>query len=153
MGFSAHLRYHWMENIIYRGLTFLPLSLLHANPSDLYGLYVFTILVGHLNHSNLKLNYGPLRYLLNHPTMHLWHHAKDWGPKHPHGLNFGISLSLWDGLFGTARWETPPAELPLSFKHRELYPNAFMAQNMNLRGPVFKSKTEPSRPRDEANIK
>ena len=28
MGFAAHLRYHWMENIVYRSIEYLPLALL-----------------------------------------------------------------------------------------------------------------------------
>ncbi|MEL7020570.1 MAG: sterol desaturase family protein, partial [Bacteroidota bacterium] len=28
MGFAAHLRYHWMENVVYRSLEYLPLALL-----------------------------------------------------------------------------------------------------------------------------
>ena len=28
MGFAAHLRYHWMENIVYRSIEYLPLALI-----------------------------------------------------------------------------------------------------------------------------
>lgn len=135
MGFAAHLRYHWMENVIYRGLSFLPLSIFHANPGDLTPLYLFTLLVGHLNHANLRWNYGPLRWILNHPTMHLWHHMKKLAEGRPHGVNFGISLSLWDHLFGTALRETPPHDLELGFEGDEHFPKGFVGQNLNLRGP------------------
>ena len=63
---------------------------------------VVSTLVGHLNHANLRLSYGPLRYLINSPRMHLWHH--DVVLHQRSGQNFGIVLSLWDWLFGTAVW-------------------------------------------------
>src|SRR5712692_1982808 len=43
---------------------------------------------------------GPLKYLVNSPEMHVWHHVHpDAGPP---DRNFGITLSLWDWIFGTA---------------------------------------------------
>ena len=43
---------------------------------------------------------GPLRFLFNNPQMHIWHYAKHM--PHRYGANYGISLSVWDYLFGTA---------------------------------------------------
>mgnify|MGYP001273654428 CR=1 FL=1 len=52
-----------------------------------------TVLIGHLNHSNISLDYGLLKYVLNNPKMHIWHHAKDLPNRYSSGVNFGISKS------------------------------------------------------------
>ena len=36
MGFAAHLRYHWMENVVYRTLEYLPLALLGIGLHDFF---------------------------------------------------------------------------------------------------------------------
>jgi sterol desaturase/sphingolipid hydroxylase (fatty acid hydroxylase superfamily) len=60
MGFSAHLRYHWMENVLYKPLKVLALMLLGGfEPEQAYIIHFFAITIGHLNHANLKLDYGP----------------------------------------------------------------------------------------------
>ena len=56
--------------------------------------------IGHLNHSNLNISWGPLRYLLNSPRMHIWHHEKEHRGKA--GVNFAVVFSLWDWIFRTA---------------------------------------------------
>lgn len=98
----GNFRFHWMETIVYETIKWLPLVLLGASPEILLPLAVFTTLVGHLNHSNLKWNYGPLRYVFNSPMMHVWHH--DVEMHHRGGQNFGVIFSFWDWLFKTVYW-------------------------------------------------
>lgn len=101
MGFAAHLRYHWMETVVYRSLEYIPLALIGIGLRDFFIIHVFTLFVGHFNHSNLKVPLGPLRYFFNNPQMHIWHHAMHLPPERRHGVNFGLTLSIWDYLFGT----------------------------------------------------
>ena len=102
MGFSAHLRYHWMENILYKPLKVFALMLLGGfQPEQAFIIHFFAIGLGHLNHANIKLNYGPLKYIFNNPIMHLYHHAYALPENFKNGVNFAISLSVWDYLFGT----------------------------------------------------
>ncbi|MEM7041142.1 MAG: sterol desaturase family protein, partial [Bacteroidota bacterium] len=56
MGFAAHLRYHWMENVVYKGLQAIPLSMLGFNLVDLFYLHFFNLTWGHFNHSNITVN-------------------------------------------------------------------------------------------------
>ncbi|MDG1101750.1 MAG: sterol desaturase family protein [Saprospiraceae bacterium] len=56
MGFAAHLRYHWMENIIYRTLEYLPLALLGIGLHDFFIIHIFTLAWGHFNHSNITVS-------------------------------------------------------------------------------------------------
>jgi len=56
MGFAAHLRYHWMENIVYRTLEYIPLALLGIGLYDFFVIHIFTLAWGHYNHSNISVN-------------------------------------------------------------------------------------------------
>ena len=127
MGFAAHLRYHWMETIVYKSVQYIPLSMIGFGLDDFFILHLVTILIGHLNHANVKITYGPLKYVLNNPVMHLWHHAKNI-PAGSNGVNYGISLSLWDYLFGTAYIPNQNANEPLGFEDQEIFPKTFLQQ-------------------------
>lgn len=52
-----------------------------------------------LKHSNVKVGWGPLRWLYLTPTFHHWHHAN---VKEAYDRNFAGQLPVWDLLFGTA---------------------------------------------------
>ena len=72
MGFAAHLRYHFVENMVYRPAKYVVVSLLFGFQfENIFYIYYISVLIGHLNHANLNLDYGPLRYLLNNPKMHI----------------------------------------------------------------------------------
>lgn len=131
MGFSAHLRYHCFETVIYRIIQFIPLSIIGLSPSDFFLLDAFAIAIGHLNHSNLHITWGPLGYVLNSPAMHIWHHAKNLPSEMMHrygGVNFGITLSVWDYLFRTAYVPTDGRDLRLGFPGDEHFPSGFVGQ-------------------------
>ena len=129
MGFAAHLRYHWMETVVYKTIQYLPVAIL-ANVSSPYVFIVFyaQILIGHLNHANIRLDYGPLKYIFNNPKMHIWHHSKHLPPERKYGVNFGLSISLWDYIFGTAYIPHSGKDIDLGFDHVEAYPKTFLGQ-------------------------
>lgn len=128
MGFAAHLRYHWMENVFYKPLkTFGVMILGGFEPEQAYVVHFFAIAIGHLNHSNIKITWGPLKYLLNNPVMHLYHHAHDL-PEGKYGVNFGISLSLWDYIFKTNYIPEDSGTIVLGFKGDEKIPRSFWKQ-------------------------
>lgn len=140
MGFAAHLRYHWVETLVYRtGLYIVLAWLLHFKLEHAFFLHAFTVLIGHLNHTNVKIDYGILKYILNNPRMHIWHHAKELPKSRPYGMNFGISLSLWDYLFKTAYVPHEGRDIPLGFPTVEKFPRGFFRQFIE---PFTKSKNE-----------
>lgn len=128
MGFAAHLRFHWMETVVYRTLEYIPLAMIGIGLSDFFVIHVFTLAVGHFNHSNIRVNLGPLKYIFNNPQMHIWHHAKDFPNKHPYGMNFGLTLSIWDYLFRTAYIPSDGRDIPLGFEGMEEFPKDFIGQ-------------------------
>ncbi len=135
MGFAAHLRFHWMETIFYKTALYLPLTMIGFGIKDLFLLHAFTILIGHINHSNIKISWGPLKYVLNNPVMHIWHHAKDLPKNIKYGMNYGISLSIWDYIFGTAHIPYDGRDIELGFDEVEEYPDSFVEQ---MKAPFLK---------------
>jgi sterol desaturase/sphingolipid hydroxylase (fatty acid hydroxylase superfamily) len=129
MGFAAHLRYHWMENILYKPLkTFGVMILGGFEPSQAYVVHFIAITIGHLNHSNMKITWGPLKYLFNNPVMHLYHHASVL-PEGKYGVNYGISLSLWDYIFKTNYIPEDSGTIEIGFEGDDKFPKDFIGQN------------------------
>ena len=131
MGFAAHLRYHWMENVVYKVLEYLPLAMIGFGIDDFFVVYIFTLAVGHFNHSNFKIKLGPLKYILNNPQMHIWHHAKAWPGEYQYGVNFGLTLSIWDYLFKTDYIPYDGKDIELGFDGVEAFPQTFLGQSLH----------------------
>lgn len=128
MGFAAHLRYHWMENVVYRSIEYVPLALIGIGLRDFFIIHIFTLAVGHFNHSNFKLDLGPLKYVFNNPQMHIWHHAKALPKERRLGVNFGLTLSVWDYLFKTNYIPEDGRDVELGFPEDEDFPKSFLGQ-------------------------
>lgn len=128
MGFAAHLRFHWMETIVYKSIQYIPLAMVGFGIQDFFIVHIFTVSIGHLNHSNLGWDYGFLKYVFNNPKMHIWHHAKELPAMHPYGMNYGLSLSVWDYLFKTAYVPTSGMDIELGFQDDSVYPKGFFKQ-------------------------
>ncbi|OIP84935.1 MAG: hypothetical protein AUK44_01010 [Porphyromonadaceae bacterium CG2_30_38_12] len=126
MGFAAHLRYHWVEGIAYSLLQYIPLALLGMSVNDFTIMYVITIAIGHFNHANINVHLGWLKYILNNPQMHIWHHAKELPKKY--GVNFGLTLSVWDYLFSTNYIPTSGRDVELGFDDEKSFPKRFLGQ-------------------------
>lgn len=125
MGFAAHLRYHWMENLLYKPLkTLVVLLLVGGEPKDAFIIHFISIAIGHLNHANVKITWGPLKYVLNNSVMHLWHHAKALPAHKKYGMNYGISLSLWDYIFKTNYIPHDSGDIELGFPNDEKFPKS-----------------------------
>jgi sterol desaturase/sphingolipid hydroxylase (fatty acid hydroxylase superfamily) len=129
MGFAAHLRYHWMETIVYKSIQYVPMAMIGFGIEDFFIVHMFALAIGHLNHANLGWDYGPLKYVFNNPKMHIWHHAKDLG-KNKYGVNFGISLSLWDYVFGTDYIPHDGRDIVLGYDGDEQMPEGFVGQSV-----------------------
>ncbi len=177
MGFAAHLRYHWMETLVYRTIEYIPLALLGIGLYDFFIIHIFSLAIGHFNHSNItvpgyisgaivgflisipvsmgffdipsvaaalnipawismvgitiifSIAIGPfMKYIFNSPEMHIWHHAMEIPEERKFGVNFGISLSLWDWLWGTAYIPYNGRDIELGFPGKEEFPDDFIHQ-------------------------
>jgi len=181
MGFAAHLRYHWMENVVYRSLEYIPLALLGIGLHDFFLIHIFTLAWGHYNHANIRLDgkitgaivagliatfllttdyslslgltlgvitasavvgaflLGPyMKYLFNSPEMHIWHHSYHLPEERRAGVNFGLTLAIWDYIWKTDYIPHDGRDIPLGFPGLENFPKSFAEQNLH----GFSSKKE-----------
>lgn len=129
MGFAAHLRYHWMENVVYGAIQYLPLAMIGFDLEHAFFVYLFATLVGHWNHTNFAVNIGPLKYIFNSPQMHIWHHAYHLPENRRYGVNFGLTLSIWDYIFKTNYIPHNGRDIRLGFPGVEDFPKDFASQN------------------------
>ncbi|MEL6561698.1 MAG: sterol desaturase family protein [Bacteroidota bacterium] len=179
MGFAAHLRYHWMETVVYRTIEYIPLALIGITLRDFFIIHIFTLAVGHYNHSNLMvpkkvlggvfgllmgfilsfqlidgfgwqmqsflsiefaaltvasvaigvIAFSPIiKYIFNSPEMHIWHHAYDLPKDKQTGVNFALTLSIWDYLFKTNYIPYDGKNIKLGFPGIEKFPKSFFSQ-------------------------
>ena len=129
MGFAAHFRFHWMETIVYTPSKYIVLIVLgNFEPNHAFLVYYLTIAIGHLNHSNINVNYGPLKYIFNNPKMHIWHHSKHLPKNFKTGVNFAISLSIWDYVFKTNYIPYDGGNNRLGFENISTFPKTFLTQ-------------------------
>jgi sterol desaturase/sphingolipid hydroxylase (fatty acid hydroxylase superfamily) len=112
LDWAAAFRSHWGEIVIYKTIIYLPLVVLGVADHVIFSILVASVLVQELSHANLKWDWGVLRYLVNSPRFHAWHHDVELHGKG--GQNFGVNLVIWDWLFGTAHWPKE-AEAPARY--------------------------------------
>ncbi|MDO6595393.1 sterol desaturase family protein [Oceanihabitans sp. 2_MG-2023] len=131
MGFAAHLRYHWMEPVLYKSMLYIPLAIIGGfDAQDVAIVHFFAITIGHLNHANLGWDYGVLKYVFNNPKMHIWHHVKELPEGVTYGINYGITLSIWDYIFKTNHIPYDGRDIELGFEGDENFPKDFISQEI-----------------------
>ena len=177
MGFAAQLRYHWMENIVYRTIEYIPLALLGIGLYDFFIIHIFALAWGHYNHANISVDtkitgavvgglvgiilgnnllgvqvfaeptifssvsvligsivvgaflLSPfMKMIFNSPEMHIWHHSYHLPEERRYGINFGLTLAIWDYIFGTAYIPKDGKDIKLGFPGVEEFPEDFVGQ-------------------------
>ncbi len=128
LGFATHLRFHWMETVAYRTVEYIPLAMIGFGIQEFFFVHIVALAIGHFNHSNIYLPLGPLKYVLNNPQFHKWHHVQDLPERRKYGINFALSLSLWDYLFGTAEVPYEGRDIKLGYPDDEEMPKSFWGQ-------------------------
>ena len=99
----TNFRFH-LGNVLFRTLVQFPVFVLLGSPQlggvPLLWLTVLaSVLLEGLAHCDLPWRFGLLGRLLVSPAFHRVHHSVE---ERHHDRNFGIALSVWDRLFGTA---------------------------------------------------
>lgn len=128
MGFAAQFRFHFLETIVYKTVQYVPLAMIGFGIEQFFVVHMFSVFIGHLNHANVGWNYGIFGYIINNPRMHIWHHSKALPREHPFGMNYGISLSIWDYLFRTAYVPKDGRDIEIGFHGDEKFPTDFKNQ-------------------------
>ena len=94
--FLAGSRSHVVEIIINQTIEFAPIILLGADPVVIPIKAMLDAMFGMFIHGNIKVNMGKLKYIINSPELHLWHHANYIEVFH---ANFATKFAFWDYLF------------------------------------------------------
>jgi sterol desaturase/sphingolipid hydroxylase (fatty acid hydroxylase superfamily) len=111
-------------------------------------------LLSFYTHSNIRIPLGPLKYVLNNPQLHIWHHAASIDPRR--NVNYGDALCVWDYLLGTAYLPDERPNLKLGFEGVAEYPTRFWGQliepfraigaRLPFLGNALSRRGEPARP-------
>lgn len=141
MDWAGNFRFHFGEIALYKTTGWLPALLLAPDYKILLPLAVVSTLIGHLNHSNLRTDWGIFRYIFNSPRLHIWHH--DIKCHFPYGQNYAIIFSIWDWVFKTMYYPAD-VELPkkLGFHGIKDYPDGLFRRLINPIMPEAKTKLE-----------
>lgn len=99
---------------------FIPLALVGYRPIDILLIYIISQTYGTLAHTRLVKKLGVLEYFLITPSHHRVHHAKN--IKYL-DKNFGMTIILWDKLFGTFQQEEPDEPVEFGIRKTEPYKN------------------------------
>jgi sterol desaturase/sphingolipid hydroxylase (fatty acid hydroxylase superfamily) len=97
MDWVASARLHPFDSAFTQAFTVLPLYLLGYGGGAFAGVAVFFTLLALFQHANVRLRFPFVRWVINTPEWHHWHHAID---AEATDKNFG--LPIVDKMFGTA---------------------------------------------------
>jgi sterol desaturase/sphingolipid hydroxylase (fatty acid hydroxylase superfamily) len=97
MDWAAAARLHPLDSAFTQGVTVLPIFLLGYDTGLFAGVAGFIAFLAIFQHANVRLRFPVVRWIINTPEWHHWHHAVDDAAR---DKNFG--LPVVDKLFGTA---------------------------------------------------
>lgn len=98
MDWLAGSRMHVVEVLLMRSFTTLPMYLCGFGEPALYAYIFFVYLLSVFIHSNLRIPFGFLSYIIATPRFHHWHHGVE---KEAIDVNFAIHFPVIDMMFGT----------------------------------------------------
>ena len=99
MDWLAGSRQHVLEVIVTRVLVVAPLFVLGFSEAVINAYIIIVGFQAVLNHANVRVPWGPLKYLIVTPDFHHWHHASD---DEAIDRNYAAHYAFLDYLFGTA---------------------------------------------------
>jgi sterol desaturase/sphingolipid hydroxylase (fatty acid hydroxylase superfamily) len=143
MDWLANARLHPLDKVLGDCAQFIPIFCLGFGKAPLFVYTIFLGFQGFLNHSNVKVSFGPLRWIIASPAFHHWHHGDD--PR-AYNKNFAPHLVIFDRLFGTFYLPTD-RRMPGTYGLSEAVPEGFWGQLLH---PFRKWAAMPAQIRDDA---
>lgn len=98
MDWLANVRLHPVDKLMGDCFQFIPLFFLGFSTGPLLAYTIFLGFQGFFNHSNVRIDFGPLRRVVASPQFQHWHHCRD---AVAYNKNFSPHLVIFDRLFGT----------------------------------------------------
>jgi sterol desaturase/sphingolipid hydroxylase (fatty acid hydroxylase superfamily) len=121
MDWLVAARFHPYDLLCTRVASLGPLVALNVAPAALAVLVVIFGWQSWLVHANVRVRYGPLRWVLVSPEFHHWHHSIE---REAHNRNYASLFSVWDVLFGTAH--LPLGRQPSGYGVEEPVPEGWL---------------------------
>jgi sterol desaturase/sphingolipid hydroxylase (fatty acid hydroxylase superfamily) len=141
MDWLATHRVHPVDQIFTNTLALLPIYFLGFSLEAVLifqGIYQAQAL---LSHSNIKINFGPLKWLVASPEYHHWHHANE---PDAYDRNFAAQLSIIDVIAGTMFL---PKRRPATYGINEPMPQLYHQQLLHpFRGLAKALRRKTPRP-------
>lgn len=123
MDWLAGSRSHFVHSIIERTLVVVALFLIGVSKAVIDIYVVFAAIQSIIIHSNLKLPWGPLKYIFVTPQYHHWHHSSE---EPAIDTNYSAHLVLYDRIFNT--YHMPKEHWPAHYGTVHRLPCTFMKQ-------------------------
>jgi sterol desaturase/sphingolipid hydroxylase (fatty acid hydroxylase superfamily) len=123
MDWLAGSRMHFVEIILLRAITSLPLFTLGFSPSVMQAYIGFIYIWSSLLHSNVGGNFNLLGHWVATPRFHHWHHGLE---REAFDVNFAIHFPFLDKLFGT--FHLPKDRWPENYGIPEDVPKGYLGQ-------------------------
>jgi sterol desaturase/sphingolipid hydroxylase (fatty acid hydroxylase superfamily) len=107
LSFFTDFRYHIFEYVVRETFLAIPLIVFEVRVPVIVCFSAFRRWYTPFCHTNIKTDFGPLRYLLVTPQSHRIHHSIE---QRHQDKNFGSLLSIWDFAFGMqyTKWDEYP---------------------------------------------
>ena len=94
----AGSRLHLVDILVTRAFSYIPLYVLGFAMPVFYAYVAIVALQAVAAHANVRIPFGPLKYVLVTPQYHHWHHSDN---PSAYDKNFAIHFPFIDFLFGT----------------------------------------------------
>jgi len=123
MDWLASARLHPIDQVFTRAFAIVPLYIMGFT-KETFGFYlVIATLQAIFIHSNVRLKFPRLRWILATPEFHHWHHSND---PEAYNKNFAGQLPVLDWLFGTAH--LPKGKMPETYGTNDAVPTSYVKQ-------------------------
>jgi sterol desaturase/sphingolipid hydroxylase (fatty acid hydroxylase superfamily) len=123
MDWLAGARMHFVEIVLLRAITSLPLLTLGFAPSVMQAYVAFVYVYSSLLHANLRGDLNGFGHWMATPRFHHWHHGLE---EEAVDVNFAIHFPWLDKLFGT--FHLPEGRWPKDYGVPEDVPHGYLAQ-------------------------
>ncbi|HXA89260.1 MAG TPA: sterol desaturase family protein [Mycobacterium sp.] len=118
---ATHL--HPLDETFTRSVAVLPLFALGFGRVSLGAFLILITLQAIFIHANVRLGFGPLRWVIGTPQFHHWHHARE---PQAYNSNYAGEFPLLDALFGTLYF--PANRWPAQYGVDDTQPDGYLRQ-------------------------
>jgi len=123
MDWLAAARVHPFDQIVTKGASILPLLAFGFSDPVIVAHAVIYSWHSYLLHSNVRIKFGPLKWVVASPEYHHWHHANQ---REAYDKNYAAQLSIIDKLFHTLY--LPQGKRPEKYGIDEPVPRGYVSQ-------------------------